>query len=77
MMTYGMLYIYYRFFHPWKSEGVSVGFMPGNVEKNSIHESDFDCSFNKIEKTSDSPPKKSPWRFLRLNEGITKLLLNK
>ena len=29
MMTFGMLYVFYRFFHPWKSEGVSVGFTPG------------------------------------------------
>ena len=26
--TFGMLYIFYQFFHPWKSEGVSVGFEP-------------------------------------------------
>ena len=77
MLTYGMLLIYYRFFHPWKSEGVSVGFMPGNVEKNSIHENDLDSSFNKWKKTSISPPKKCPWRFFGLNKGIIKRLLNK
>ena len=77
MLTYGMLFIYYRFFHPWKSEGVSVGFMSGNVEKNSIHENDLDSSFNKRKKTRISPPKKCPWRFFGLNKGIIKRLLNK
>ena len=77
MLTYGMLFIYYRFFHPWKSEGVSVGFMPRNVDKNLIHENDLDGSFNKIKKANISPPKKSPWRFLRLNKGIIERLLNR
>ena len=72
MLTYGMLYVYYRFFHPWKSEGVSVGFSPGKIEKISIHDNDFDSSIHKIKKESISPPKKSPWRFLRLNKGMIK-----
>ena len=51
--------------------------MPRNVEKNSIHGNDLDSSFNKIKNASISPPKKSPWRFSRLNKGIIKRLLNK
>ena len=27
--TFGLLFVFYRFFHPWASEGVSVGFEPG------------------------------------------------
>ena len=34
--TFGMLHVFYRFFHPWKSEGVSVGFEPGRELRNDM-----------------------------------------
>ena len=34
LMSYGFLYLYYTKFHPWKSNGISVGFEPKDNETN-------------------------------------------
>ena len=33
-----MLYVFYQFFHPWVSEGISVGFEPGREKRNDMVE---------------------------------------
>ena len=75
ILTFATLFVYYRFFHPWKSEGVSVGFTPEKDKKLSILENDYDRmvamnkSFNKRRITRMNPTKKSAWKLSNLHEG--------
>lgn len=75
MLTFGMLFVYYRFFHPWKSEGISVGFTPENIEKRTNLENDYDRmimmsnDFNLRRITQFNPTKKSTWKLSSLHKG--------
>ena len=41
-----MLYVFYQFFHPWVSEGISVGFEPGRERRNDMMEDVYDLGDN-------------------------------
>ena len=41
-MAFGMLFVFYRYFHPWKSEGISVGFTPGREKRENMLENIYD-----------------------------------
>ena len=75
ILTFATLFVYYRFFHPWKSEGISVGFAPENDEKWKILENDYDrmlkmrndLSIRRI--TRINPAKRSTWKLSNLHKG--------
>ena len=69
MLTFAMLFVYYRFFHPWKSEGISVGFTPGKDTLGSIVEHDYDKTIDKIKPSGIKPSKNSFWQTSNLNDG--------
>ena len=55
--TFGMLYLFYRVFHPWVSEGISVGFEPGREKRKDMMEDIYDLEDNENDKrcaTSDA-----------------------
>ena len=55
LATFGMLYVFYRKFHPWVSEGISVGFEPSREK----HEDMIDKIYEDLDESdgdSTSPP---------------------
>ena len=40
------MYVFYRFFHPWKSEGVSVGFEPGRGLRDDMRKDVYELREN-------------------------------
>ena len=42
ILTFGTLFVFYRHFHPWKSEGISVGFTPGKETRKAMIENIYD-----------------------------------
>ena len=40
--TFGMLYLFYHVFHPWVSEGISVGFEAGRKRRDEMMENIYD-----------------------------------
>lgn len=53
ILTFAALYMYYRFFHPWKSEEVSVGFTTYKNRGISILENDCNEGFYENAKSSE------------------------
>ena len=41
-----MLYLFYKYFHPWVSEGISVGFEPGREKRKDMMENVYDLKDN-------------------------------
>ena len=53
LLTFATLFAYYRFFHPWKSEGISVGFTPRKEHgSRPVVENDYDEPFNEDKPTN-------------------------
>jgi hypothetical protein len=46
LATFGMLYAFYKFFHPWTSEGISVGFEPSWKKHEEMKEDIYDLEDN-------------------------------
>ena len=42
LATFGMLHLFYRVFHPWVSEGISVGFEAGRKRRDEMMKSIYD-----------------------------------
>ena len=50
-----MLLLFYRKFHPWVSEGISVGFEPSREKKEGMMENIYDdCEFSIPDSEDDS-----------------------
>ena len=69
MLTFTMLFVYYQYCHPWKSEGISVGFTPGKDKLGSIVEHDYNKPTDKIQPSGIKPSKNSCWPCFNLNDG--------
>ena len=52
LSTFGMLYLFYRKFHPWVSEGISVGFEPSREK----HVDMIDKIYEDLEEFEDDSP---------------------
>ena len=68
-----MLFVYYQYCHPWKSEGVSVGFTPKKDEKATLLQKDYEDR-KKIERFKNAS-KNIIWRYLNLNEGKIQIVV--
>ena len=47
LATFGILYTFYQYFHPWTSEGISVGFEPGWKKYEEMREDIYNLEDNK------------------------------
>ena len=58
--TFGLLYVFYRVFHPWVSEGISVGFEPSREKREEMMDDIYDLGETETELSNLKLPSDNP-----------------